>query len=178
MSIIRWGFAVLFFGIIILSFALHPRPLMRTDAPGVHHLQDLPPNADFAKLKRFMAYSGVMMPVLGARKVVRLDEDATSPALGYSYREVSMLGLPFAAYTEYGVGLYTRSDSHINFVPLDADYIALLEKETGAPLASTRGYMFPFWLHIWGWLVGAIGIAWAWWEWRDAERRKDEAGII
>ena len=177
-NIIRWGFATLFFGIIILSFALHPLPLLRTDAPAVHHIEDLPPDTNFVRLQFVLDYSGgVIMPVKGGPDPEK-GEKPTLPAIGYSYREMSMLGLPFFAYKEYGIGLYSRGHNSIDFTPLDLDKIDVLENVMGTKLARTRGYFFPFWMHIWGWLVLAIGLGWAWWEWRDAERRKDEAGII
>ncbi|MGF7150919.1 hypothetical protein FHS96_004580 [Sphingomonas zeicaulis] len=134
-NIIRWGFATLLFGIIILSFALHPLPLLRTDAPAVHHIEDLKPGTEFARLQFVMDYGGgVIMPVTGD-PVSGKGGKPTLPSIGYSCREISILG----RLQGYGAGLYSRGHNRIDFTPLNLDNLdVLLDAHLGLAGAGDR----------------------------------------
>lgn len=144
---------------------LSPRGYMLTNMPQVALVEELPPRADAAKLGRFLDYSAILLP--------KAERDAGTvrgrPALGFSYRELSILRVPLFAYADQGYVLYVETPKQVQMVPLDADYMKLLEQEAGQPLAA--GYRFPWWKHMWGWafIVGFI----LWWILQvRAERRQ------
>jgi hypothetical protein len=148
------------------AFYLSPRGYMLTNMPRVALVEELPPQADAEKLGRFLDYSAILLP--------KSERDAETvrlrPALGFSYREVSILRVPLFAYADQGYVLFVEGPKQVQMVPLDADYMKLLEAEAGQPLAA--GYTFPWWRHIWGWsfLIGFI----AWWILQvRAERRRE-----
>lgn len=152
---------------------LSPRGFMLTNMPQVELVEELPAAADTGKLRRFLDYSAILLP-----KPERAHGSTRErPALGYSYREVSVLRLPLLAYPDQGNVLFVESPDQVQMVPLDADYMKLLAKEAGQPLGAE--YAFHWWKHIWGWafLLGFI----LWWFLQvRAERRRafDTEAII
>jgi hypothetical protein len=112
---------------------LSPKPYMLTNVPAVEPVASLPPSTDLLKLRRFLNYSAYVIPKIPAD----LQAEVRPPALGYSFREVSVLKLPLFAYADQGKVLYIETADRVQMVPLDADYLALLEKEAGAA-SSTR----------------------------------------
>jgi hypothetical protein len=143
-----------------------PKPYMLTNLPMVDQVAALPPGTDVLKLRRFLNYSAYVIPKAEADSEAQVQP----PALGYSYREVSVLKLPLFAYADQGKVLYIEIADRVQMVPLDADYLALLEKEAGQPLG--RDYSFPWWKHVWGWafLLGFV----LWWVLQvRAERRRE-----
>ena len=138
-----------------VAFYLSPRGYMLTNMPRVALVEELPAQTDAAKLRRFLDYSAILLP--------RAERNAQTvrvrPALGFSYRELSILRVPLLAYPDQGYVLYVEGPKQVQMVPLDADYLKLLEAEAGQPLAS--GYRFPWWKHVWGWSF-FIGFM-AWW---------------
>jgi len=146
------------------AFYLSPRAYMLTDMPQVALVEELPADTDATKLRRFLNYSAILLP---------RDErgDATvrdRPALGYSYREISILRVPLIAYPDQGYVLFVETPQQVQMVPLDADYMKLLEQEAGRPLAV--GYRFPYWRHVWGWTF-LLGFLLWWFLQARAERR-------
>jgi hypothetical protein len=145
---------------------LSPKPYMLTNVPAVEPVASLPPSTDLLKLRRFLNYSAYVIPKIPAD----LQAEVRPPALGYSFREVSVLKLPLFAYADQGKVLYIETADRVQMVPLDADYLALLEKEAGRPLG--RDYNFAWWTHIWGWAF-VLGFV-LWWRLQiRAERRRE-----
>ncbi len=71
--------------------------------------------------------------------------------LGYSYRELSLLWMPFAAYADQRFVLFSATGARTSMTPLtDIDRAAIV-KIGGTDLTKT--YQFPLYAHIWGWLV-------------------------
>ena len=100
----------------------------------------------------------------------------TEPALGYSVREWSFLGLPFGYSTEYAHVLYVRNDWGTIYSPLTPQGWEMLDKANKRDLKT--GNLFPFWMHLWGWGVVLLGLGALWLWHRGNVRRREEYGLI
>ena len=156
----------------------------------VAHVADIPPNLSgelTRDLDRIVYYGGIHVPreptkaeqlyrvlvLTGRAPPAQLTLDRTPPRYGYSVREWSFLGMPFGWYEEYGYVVYARDRWQLVMAPLIPEADAQLMKEVGRDLK--RGFFFPFWAHLWGWLYVALVALWGWLyhrgvvEWRRAE---------
>lgn len=154
------------------------RSWLMTSMPMMTKIADLPANADHAKFERFLTH-GILLPkdrpMPGQPRFMTELDSPGKPMLGYSYREFSVLALPFSARTDMGISLYQEGKDGYKVFPLDKDYLDLLEKELGVRLEA--GYSFPFWKFIWGWLFAGAVIIWLIFKRRDELRRQREADV-
>ena len=121
------------------------------------------------KLYQFLVLAGRVPPA-------QLGTAYERPRYGYSVREWTFLGMPFAWYTEYGFVLYSNNRWELVETPLiDAGH-EMLMKEVGRDLR--QGFFFPFWAHAWGWLYVAAVALYGWLYHRATVRRREELGII
>lgn len=121
------------------------------------------------KLYQFLVLAGRVPPA-------QIGTDYERPRYGYSVREWTFLGMPFAWYTEYGFVLYSNNRWELVETPLiDAGH-EMLMKEVGRDLR--QGFFFPFWAHAWGWLYVAAVALYGWLYHRAIVRRREELGII
>ena len=125
-----------------------------TNRPGVDLVAELSGKADEAKLNHFLTDGVVIVPAPGDPR----EGPNSPPMLGYSYREVALIGLPFLAYPDMGFVLFDETPTGLRAYPIDAAYLRLLESEAGVPLA--RDYGFPYYRFLWGWLFIAAIAAW------------------
>lgn len=100
----------------------------------------------------------------------------TAPSIGYSIREIGFFGMPFGWYKEYGDVLYVHNDWGDIYSNLTDKGLAEINKANGRDV--TKGNLFPFWNHMWGWFwVAGLGLAW--WLWHRAQvRRREALGLI
>lgn len=133
-----------------------PRTMMLTSAPHIALVATLPRTPEFS------GYDSKGEPI-------QLD-------LGYSYREVSALWMPFWASTDQGIVLYGGNGGPVSITPVtDIDRAAMV-KASGVDLVE--GYRFPFYEHLWGWL-SLVGLALATWLMvRRTQWKRDKAGIM
>jgi hypothetical protein len=131
------------------------------------HIPHAPTEAQ--QLYQLLAAAGRVPPA-------RIGPDYQPPRYGYSVREISFFGMPFAWYSEYGFVLYSRNRWELVETPLGPEGHAQLMNEIGRDLR--QGFFFPFWAHAWGWLYVAAVASWAWSYHRSVVRRREELGII
>ncbi len=96
--------------------------------------------------------------------------------LGYSYREISALWMPFIGSEDQGFVLYSERGDNVSIAPLtDVDRSAMTKMAGRDP---TKSYSFPIYAHIWGWLsiVGLVCVTWL--MIKRAERKRAKAGIM
>lgn len=133
-----------------------PRTMMLTNAPYITRVATLPRTPEFS------GYDTNGEPV-------QLD-------LGYSYREMSALWMPFLAWEDQGLVLYAANADRISIAPVtDIDRAAMI-KATGTDPAA--GYSFPTYAHVWGWLLVVAAALATWLLVKRAEWRRDKAGIM
>ena len=141
-------------------------PWRLTSQPGLLPVAEVPVAAR-EKLTRFLGQSGYFIHGSFTPQPV---------ALGYSFRQISGARMPFAAWPEYGLVLYDRAAGGTRMVPLDADYLRLLEREVGRPLP--RDIAFPYHRYMWGWLFVAAFIVWLVIHRRLDDRRRAAEGRL
>ncbi len=96
--------------------------------------------------------------------------------LGYSYREMSALWMPFAAFEDQGFVMYSGSGDNISISPVsDVDRAAII-KVAGSDL--TKSYSFPYYAHVWGWLSVLALVFVTWLMVKRAEWKRDKEGIM
>jgi hypothetical protein len=133
-----------------------PRGMMLTNAPHITLVATLPRTPEFS------GYDDKGEPI-------QLD-------LGYSYREVSALWMPFIAFEDQDYVLFSGSGDAISIAPLtDIDRAAIVKVAGSDP---TTSYRFPTFAHVWGWLsVLALALVTSLML-KRAEWKRDKAGIM
>jgi hypothetical protein len=133
-----------------------PRDMMLTNAPHIALVATLPRTPEFG------GYDSKGEPI-------QLD-------LGYSYREISALWMPFTAFKDQGFVLYAGTGDAISVAPVtDVDRDAMV-KSVGRDLITT--YSFPYYAHVWGWLSVLALVLATWLMIKRAERKRDREGIM
>jgi hypothetical protein len=158
----------------------------------VAHVADIPAQANGeigGQLDEIVAFGGVHVPHPGtkAEQIYRLlvlagrvppppVEEYQRPRYGYSVREITFLGMPFAWFSEYGFALYARDRNELVVAPLVPGADAKLHQEAGRDLR--QGFFFPFWAHAWGWLFLAGLALWGLLYHRSIVLRREAEGLI
>jgi hypothetical protein len=133
-----------------------PRGMMPTNAPHIALVATLP------RIPEFSGYDDKGEPI---------DLD-----LGYSYREVSALWMPFLAFEDQGFVMYSGTADAISIAPLtDIDRAAIVKAAGNDP---TQRYSFPTYVHTWGWLSVIALVLVTWFMIKRAEWKRDKAGIM
>jgi len=172
---------------LLAALLFSPRYWVAQSRSTISHVADLPKDRELPEFVDMVWLAGVHVahqrskaeqaarlngPVADTRFTLEDEE----PRLGYSVREFSMLGMPFAYWTEGGYALYTRSPSETRLMPLNEAGIAELNEAAGEDL--TAGFVYPFWKHLWGWLVVAGVALWALLRHMAILRQRAELGMI
>jgi NADH:ubiquinone oxidoreductase subunit 6 (subunit J) len=133
-----------------------PRTMVLTNAPHIALVATLPRTPEFS------GYDDKGEPI-------QLD-------LGYSYREISALWMPFAAFADHGLVLFSGSGETISIAPVTDIDRAAITKVAGSDL--TTRYSFPYYAHIWGWLSVLVLAVVTWLLVKRAEWKRAKAGIM
>jgi hypothetical protein len=165
---------------IVLAYAgtayLSPLEWNARSVPEIAHVADLPAQTDQAKFSEFLRYTGIAV-TRAVKAPITAPVMSESPVeLGYSFRQISVMRLPLFGYRELGLSLYQEQADGYRMVPLNDDYKAELEKETGAPLNTN--YIFPWWKYAWGWLFVVALIGWYMLQRRAEAAAREVSGII
>lgn len=152
------------------ALALSLRPWATTSRPGFDRIATLPAAAQ-RPVRTWLDEHGVKLPWPGLPEV-----EQPQLALGYAYREVGALKLPFLAYGDPGLILHDARGRWGPPVPLDAAGEAMVTRLVGRRLDAD--YTFPLWHYLWGWLFFVPLAGWYWLQMRAERRRADAAGMI
>lgn len=157
---------------IVAALLLGDRNWGLTNRPGVDLVAELSGKVDEAKLNHLLTDGVVIVPTPGDP----LEGPNSSPMLGYSYREIALIGLPFLAYPDLGMVLFDETPTGLRAYPIEAAYLEALEAEAGVPLA--RDYSFPYYRFLWGWLFVAVLAAWVFLQRRARARGRVELATV
>jgi hypothetical protein len=149
---------------------LSSRPIGLTDAMRFDEIMTLPDTDRLEPVRRYaMIGSGIIpympgeaAPPYRARPPIKV---------GWTYREISALRMPFYARPQFGPVTFVDLPEGRQFAELGPEQVALLEELAGQPVAS--GYGFPWYAHLWGWLVVLVLIGWTLLRRREARIRED-----
>jgi len=147
-------------GVIVLllavNFALTDRSWKLASAPRVSEVNVLPETAALAPVRAATEASDARLPypVRGTPPPA-----IARPPLkvGFAYREVSLFGMPLWAYPEPGLITYLERPADMKALVLSPEQVTALGALTGRDYARHR---FPWYLHLWGWLLLVGIIAW------------------
>jgi hypothetical protein len=154
-------FLTLLAAAVAVALIVSERPWNMTSAPRLAEVAVLPDTPAFADVRRYTEIGSGMLPYAGG--AAPPSGQARPPLrLGWTYREVSALRLPFWASDEYGFVTYLEQPAGIQFGMLSRSHIAMIEQRLGRRVA--QDYRFPWYLHLWGWLplVGLVVWTWLW----------------
>jgi hypothetical protein len=139
--------AVAVAGILILS----DRPYALTSNPRVDEILLLPDDPRLEPLRREIQWGDSLYPYISATAQARAAESPPKLKFGWTYREWNMLSMPFAAYGESGFAAFLEMRGGIKLALADEETRRLIEEVIGRD--PTSGYAFPWYRHIWGWLI-------------------------
>ena len=152
-------------GIVVVATAvmvfLSDRPWNMTSVPRIAEVAVLPDTPAFADVRRYTESGSGILPYVG-REPPRASQAEPPLKLGWTYREISGLRLPFWASDEFGFVTYIEQPRGLQFGVLSPAQIGEIEQRLGHRF--TADYRFPWYLHLWGWLpfIGLIVWTWLW----------------
>jgi hypothetical protein len=174
-------------GVLVLAlaaiFVLSDRPWLPTSMPAVSQIETLPNTPKMADVRRYTEMGSAFLPHTGkeqARRRAELrgaqyDYDNEPLRLGWSYREVSFLRMPFFAYEEFGLVTYFDRLGGYHIALLPPAQVELLGELAGKDYGEER---FPFYFYLWGWLFPAAALGLVLLYLRHEARRRAEQGLI
>jgi hypothetical protein len=149
---------------------LSPRSWSMLDAPQVVLIAPLPYNPAVEQIVN-ETETGVVIPYghrPGQSGMAPPELIAARRYLGFVYRDVSLLKMPFWSYADPGfVAVQPGAEGYAAEL-LSRNQVKRIDAATGGHVAD---YHFPFWGNLWGWLFVAGFIAWF------VLQRRAEAGI-
>ena len=151
----------IFLGVLVVAVGialyLSDRPWNLPSAPRIAEVAVLPDTPAFADVRRYTEIGSGVLPY---------GEGGAPPAqarpplrLGWTYREMSALRMPFWASDEFGFVTYLEQPWGREFGILSPAQIGMLEQRLGRRFSEE--YSFPWYLHLWGWLPLIGLIAWS-----------------
>lgn len=191
-SLLHDGLLLLAALIVLAAQFLTDRPLAFVNRPTVDDVAPLPAKADKDRYEIYIADNRYMIPIMRRPDAINFtrwmithgDKWATPDRqvrVGWSLREVDALGMPFFAYKEIGYVLYLDDQDFnaqwVSAAPMGDEGLDLLRRETGDATIA-KGWFFPFWAHMWGWVPLLLAATWGWLQWRRMVRRREQLGII
>lgn len=120
----------------------------------------------WAKISGFLGHDPESLPAAGASAPLRL---------GYSYRELSLFGMPFWAYADHGLVTYLETPIGYRAAVVTDRRRELIERITGR---SYAGYALPLHRHVWGWLLVLGFLLWFFVRRWEEARWRQKTGLI
>jgi len=161
------GATVLF---LVCSIVLSGRPVLTFSVHNVHELMTLP---DDPRLERVRYYtSNGQVPYPGGRTYPSRARARQPLKLGWVYEEYGVFGMPFWASTDMELFVYYEGPTMVHAGYLAPSQLALLEEMGSGPIP--RDARFPWYQHIWGWLLPILILIW-FLLWRREDRARDAA---
>ena len=147
------------------------RPVGLTDAMRIETIVVLPDSDRMEPVRRHtMIGSGIIPYRPGEEAPAVLERPPIR--VGFVYREVSALAMPFFAKPEFGPVTFLDLPEGRQYALLEPDQARLLDELAGGPVAT--GYRFAWYERLWGWLVVVALIVWTLLRRREARIREDE----
>jgi hypothetical protein len=172
--------------ILSIAAAIHysDRHWALRNMPRIMLLDTLPGGAPTRAIRNETEYGSALLPYPGKEISGFLGHDlealpaasASAPLrLGYSYRELSLFGMPFLAYGDHGLVTYLETPIGYRAAPVTERRRELLQRITGR---SYSGYPLPLHRHLWGWLLVLGFVLWTFVRrWEEARWRQKTGSI-
>lgn len=150
---------------------LSDRPIGLTDMVRIEAQAVLPDTARLAAVRRYTEIGSGLIPYYPGEAVPARQEPPPL-RLGWVYREISALGMPFFARSEFGPVTYFELPAGRQFAELGTDQIRMIDEMAGGRAAQDA--RFAWYRHLWGWLLVLLLVAWTLVRRREARIRDDE----
>ena len=151
---------------------LSGRPVLTFSVHNMHELMTLP---DDPRLERARDYTiNGEVPYPGGRTYPSRGRERQPLKVGWVYTEYGVFGMPFWAHTDAqmeGLFVYVEGPTMFHAGYLGPSQIDLLEESGSGPIP--RDAKFPWWQHIWGWLLPILGLIW-FLLWRREDKKAEE----
>lgn len=149
--------ALVLAGVLGMSAPAEARRWVMENRPHVALVADLPDDAGFE------GYS--------------VDRGSVKLDLGWSYREVSALWMPFWAYEDQGLVLFSQNpDGSYMLAPVTPEELDKVRQVTGHD--PVQAYSFALASHLWGWLPMLALAGFIVWLRRREARQREALGVI
>jgi hypothetical protein len=159
---------------VVAAIAFSDRNWALTNMPRVEPIATLPEKPELQPVRRDTEIGSDLLPYASERSRDAVREPGAL-RLGYSYREVSLFGMPFWAYEEFGLVTYLEKPGGYQIGLLNPAKLRIIEDAAGRPYS---GHVFALHRHLWGWLLVIGFIAWFVARRREDEKRRQKSGII
>lgn len=163
--------------VFAVVFVLSDREWGIADVPRVEAMKTLPDVPELARVRRFTEAGSVFIPYTPRQQSRRANGGFNPNALqvGYGYREVSILRLPFWVYADFGPFTFYERPWGYTLSGYGAQEKAAINRVIGRDI---DGHRFPWWRHVWGWLFVIAGLGILFLHLRALRRWREETGII
>jgi hypothetical protein len=148
--------------LLFVAMVFSGRPLLPTSMPRIREIAVLPASAKLEPIRQYTEMGSGLLPYNAREQLDRLPPSSDAPRplkVGYSYREVSFLRLPFAAYTEFGIVTFVDTVGGYKICLLSPEQVKMLNEAAGRDFSKIG---LQAWRHVWGWFFllggGALGI--------------------
>ena len=111
-------------------FYFSDRPFGLTSTPRVAEVAVIPDGPRFADVRRYAEYGAAVLPYMSDAQRPAGGQDPT-PRIGWTYREIARLRMPFWASGEFGYVAYVERPWGISITPIGEAQMALLEQRAG-----------------------------------------------
>jgi hypothetical protein len=161
------GALVLF---LICAIVLSGRPVLSFSIHQVHEIATLPDDPRLEEVRRYTYAGEIPYP---AGRVYRYRAEQRQPLkVGWVYSEYGVFSMPFWAQSEGGPFVYIEGAEAVRGAFLSPSQLTMLEERGSGPLP--RDFSFPWYQHVWGWLLPILALIW-FLLWRREDRARDAA---
>jgi hypothetical protein len=161
------GLTVLF---LVCSIVLSGRPVLTFSAHQVHEIMTLPDDPRLEEVRRYTWLGEIPYP--GGRIYRYRGQQRQPLKIGWVYAEYGVFSMPFWAQSEYGPFVYVEGAEAIRGAFLSPSQVNMLEERGSGPIP--RDFSFPWYQHVWGWLLPILVLAW-FLLWRREDRAREAA---
>ena len=160
-----------------LVLIVSDRPWSATSMPRIDEVAVIPDGPKTESVREYTEYGSGVLPFMEREARPSPGPDSERPIkLGWSYRELGLLRMPFWASKELGFVTYIETPEGLRFSVMVPEQLALLEQMTGQKYSDR--YTFPWHEHLWGWLFVLAFLAWLVLNRRAEAKWRAETGII
>jgi hypothetical protein len=163
---------------LFVALVFSGRPLFPTSMPKVREIATLPDSDKLQPVRAYAEYGAVQLPYNEREKMDRAPPswDAPRPVrIGFSFRELSFVRLPFWAKSEFGMVAFVDTPGGYRMTPMGPQQVKLLGELTGRDWSGTS--LEP-WRFAWGWLFVLGFVAIGLLHLRRQAKWREENGII
>lgn len=155
---------------VAAALLLSDRPVGLTDMMRIEEIAILPDSGRLEPVRRYTMIGSGLIPYMPGEPAP--PATARPPIkLGWVYREISGLRMPFFAASQFGPVTFVELAQGRQYALMGPEQLAELDARAGR--AMTAGYSFQWYKRLWGWLIVFALIGWTLLRRREERIRED-----